>query len=127
MCFILALHKLSNVPLRVVDEINQGMDSAYEKPPDSDLTCTPPHTVFEFIVKLNFQMGADYTTVGDNFSTAVFEFIVELNCREDAPQCFLITPKLQADILKGVESTGHISVMQVLKGPGLSVCEDGHL
>jgi len=89
MCFILALHKLSNVPLRVVDEINQGMDSAYEK--------------------------------------AVFEFIVELNCREDAPQCFLITPKLQADILKGVESTGHISVMQVLKGPGLSVCEDGHL
>jgi len=89
MCFILALHKLSNVPLRVVDEINQGMDAAYEK--------------------------------------AVFEFIVELNCREDAPQCFLITPKLQADILKGVETTGHISVMQVLKGPGLGACEGGHL
>ena len=58
-----------------------------------------------------------------SYEKSVFEFIVQLNCHADAPQCFLITPKLQSEILRGVDQ--HICVLQVFKGRGLGGIENG--
>jgi len=77
MLYLIALQRLTRVPFRVVDEINQGMD------PDNE--------------------------------RLVFEQIVKFCCAKDSCQTFLITPKLQSDLLKDV--TENVRVLCVYSGP----------
>mmetsp|Transcript_35601 Transcript_35601/g.55595 ORF Transcript_35601/g.55595 Transcript_35601/m.55595 type:complete len:225 (+) Transcript_35601:1234-1908(+) len=76
MMFIVSLQQLTHCPVRVVDEINQGLDVAYEK--------------------------------------AVFDKIVKWSCRENTSQCFLITPKLQGQLLSEVRE--NITVHYIIEG-----------
>ncbi|KAG2448841.1 hypothetical protein HYH02_006192 [Chlamydomonas schloesseri] len=60
MLYLIALQGVTRTPFRVVDEINQGMDSRNER--------------------------------------KVFNLLVESSSRPDTPQCFLLTPKLIANL-----------------------------
>ncbi|KAG2501172.1 hypothetical protein HYH03_000987 [Edaphochlamys debaryana] len=60
MIYLMALQGITSTPFRVVDEINQGMDSRNER--------------------------------------KVFDLLVACSGRPDTPQCFLLTPKLIANL-----------------------------
>ncbi|GLC34497.1 hypothetical protein PLESTM_000205100 [Pleodorina starrii] len=80
MLYLMALQGVTTTPFRVVDEINQGMDSNNER--------------------------------------KVFNLLVECSSHPDTPQCFLLTPKLIANL----RFNDHVRVMSLKWAPAGALC-----